>query len=196
MHSGHSGYHPNIELKKYFNKIWSDSDYQGKLAISKIVVGDWGGVRSNNYETLKSYVDELEKVSPQTPLKGIASYSKIFSIFDMDKYAIYDARVAACLNAVQYNQGVSSGFAFNYISGRNNTVGHSGKREGFVYKDKFKVKSLVGAGWKRIKRDNTYELYLCVLKECLKLLPGYRLYDLEMVLFANAESECSQAMNT
>lgn len=194
MLSGHSGYKANVELKKYFNRIWLNSDYERRQALSKVVVADWGGVRANNFETLKSYVDELYKDCPQTPLKGIASYSKIFSIADMHKYAIYDARVAACLNAVQCNQGVSSGLAFNYISGRNNIVGHSGKKEGFVYHDKFKVKSLIDSGWKKIKRDDTYEVYLNILKECLRVLPTYKLYDLEMVLFANAKSECEKAM--
>ncbi|WP_444894683.1 hypothetical protein ACJJIE_11385 [Microbulbifer sp. TRSA001] len=193
--SGKSGYQQNIELKHHFNAKWQSSNTENKLALSKEVVADWGGVRGNKDETLTSYVNELIKEKPRTPLKGIASYSKIFSIVDMDRYAIYDARVAACLNAVQWNHGVSTGLAFNYISGRNNVVGNSINKSGFVYQEEFKVSSLVAAGWQRIKRSDTYQVYLDVLKQCLKSLPGYKLYDLEMVLFANAETECLKAMS-
>ncbi|QLC72368.1 hypothetical protein LPB260_16455 [Pseudomonas sp. LPB0260] len=193
-YSGKRGYGPNVELKCYFNRRWLESDAQARYELSKEVVVDWGGVRANKEETLRSYVDELGKESPAMPLKGVASYSKLYSIANMDKYAIYDARVAACLNAVQWNFGTSSGVAFNYVSGRNNIVGHAGKKAGFVYQEPFKVRSLVGAGWRRVSRDDTYGVYLNVLERCLTVLPGYKLYELEMVLFANAERECLKAM--
>jgi hypothetical protein len=192
--SGEKGYMPNVELKKYFHKSWLNSRYEERLNLAKIVVADWGGVKSNQPETLISYIDELESRVPGTPLKGVASYSKIFSITDMDRYAIYDARVAACLNAVQFNCGVKKGMAFNYISGRNKTTGDATKKIGFVYQDPFKIKSLVSSGWDRIKRDDTYQVYLEVLQGCLTHLPKYKLYELEMVLFANAEKECAKAM--
>ena len=194
--SGQKGYLPNIELKKYFHQKWSRSDFTERLNLAKQVVSDWGGVRGNHQSTLRSYVLELQKTIPDTPLKGVASYSKIFSITDMNKYAIYDARVAACLNAVQWNSGLKDGQAFNYISGRNNITGHSGKKSGFTYQKKFQIEGLVNLGWKRVKRDETYGIYLEVLKKSLQSLPGYRLCDLEMVLFANAEKECLAAMDS
>ncbi|NOR87022.1 MAG: hypothetical protein GQ527_05385 [Bacteroidales bacterium] len=191
---GEKGYTPNVELKKYFNELWLKSNPEERFKLSKIVVADWGGVKTNQPETLKYYVDELEKDRPGTPLKGVASYSKIYSITDMNKYAIYDARVAACLNAVQWNYSVKKGVAFNYISGRNKTTGDATKKIGFVHQEPFKIKNLVANGWSRIKRDETYQVYLDILQNCLKLLPTYSLYDLEMVLFANAEKECEKAM--
>ena len=193
---GKKDYYSNIELKKYFNKKWLNSNVEEKLTLSKIVVSDWGGVKNNNDETLRSYVNELGNPPPSTPLKGVASYSKIFSIADMSKYAIYDARVAVCLNAVQYNFKLKKGIAFNYIDGRNNITGHSGKKIGFTYLDPFKTKTLVENGWEKIEKDDTYAIYLGVLKECLKALPKYDLHDLEMVLFANAEIECNKATLT
>lgn len=191
---GEKGYAPNVELKKYFNKQWLKATADERYELSKTVVSDWGGVRNNHSETLKSYVVELDKKRPATPLKGVASYSKIYSISDIDKYAIYDARVAACLNAVQWNYNVKEGVAFNYISGRNKTTGDATKKIGFVHQEPFIVKNLVANGWTRVKRDLTYQVYLDLLQKCLKSLPRYSLYDLEMVLFANAEKECSKAM--
>jgi hypothetical protein len=193
--SGEKGYLANVELKKHFNRAWNESDTEGKIKLAQIIVSDWGGVKANRPETLLKYVLDINNGCTKTPIKGIASYSKIYSITDMEKYAIYDARVACCLNAVQFNYGVKNGLAFNYISGRNNITGHSGKRTGFVYQEEFKTKTLISAGWSKIERDNTYAVYLRLLKQCLEFLPTYGLHDLEMVLFANAEKECIKAMD-
>jgi len=47
------------------------------------------------------YINQADAERPSTPFSGIASYSKIFSIKDPDRYAIFDARVSASLNAIQ-----------------------------------------------------------------------------------------------
>lgn len=195
-HSGKKGYSYNVELKQFLNSLWIQADSKEKEEIVKIIVSDWGGVRGNKDETLHSYISESEKEIPNTPLKGIASYSKVFSIMDMNKYAIYDARVAACLNAVQINYGLDDGLAFNYVSGRNNIIGNVIKKIGFVYEPNFTIKSLVERGWSKIKKDDTYETYLNLLNKCLESFPDNNLYDLEMALFSNAELECSTALNS
>lgn len=196
--SGEKGYAPNVKLKKHFQRRWQDAaqDKEEQFRLAKVVVADWGGVKANKPETLKKYVDELGNETPATPIRGVASYSKIFSIANMERYAIYDARVAVCLNAVQWNASVNQGIAFNYISGRNKVTGDATKKRGFVYQERFKVKSLVANGWKRLKRDDTYQVYLDLLKQCLAYLPQYSMHDLEMVLFANAEKECQLAMTS
>lgn len=193
---GEKGYEPNVELKKYLNEKWSPSNAEEKLSLTKVIVSDWGGVKNNKLTTLQTYVNEFERNIPSTPLKGVASYSKIFAIAGIEKYAIYDARVAVCLNAIQWNSNIRKGIAFNYIPGRNNVTGHAGKRIGFAYCNQFKTEELIKRGWRRIKRDDTYKIYLDTLYECLKHFEEYSLYDLEMVLFANAENECLKAMNS
>ena len=192
--SGKSGYKENVMLKRYFHRQWNGCNRKDREKLSKIVVSDWGGVRNNKKETLLSYVAEAESKTPRTPIKGVASYSKIYSITDLKKYAIYDARVAVSLNAVQWNHNVKKGIAFNYIPGLNNVTGNALKKIGFVYDDRFKVKKLTESGWQSVKRDLTYEVYLKCLKKCLESFPKYKLYDLEMVLFANSEIECNKAM--
>lgn len=191
-----SEYSPNVRLKMFFNKAWGSANNKEQIILAKQIVVDWGQVKNNKPETLKYYVDEINKPAPCTPLKGIASYSKIFSVVDLNKYAIYDARVAACLNAVQWNYKIQNGVAFNYISGRNNITGHATKKIGFVYQDQFKIKSLINNGWSGIRKDDTYDFYLDTLKECLAHFPNYKLYDLEMALFSNAVKECKKAMNS
>jgi hypothetical protein len=194
--SGEYGYSENVELKKYFSKKWTSSSFDERLALSKVIVSDWGGVRNNRITTLEAYVREITNGTPATPLKGVASYSKIYAITNMNKYAIYDSRVAVCLNAIQWNYKIRKGIVFNYIPGRNNVTGHAGKKIGFAYNEHFKVESLVRAGWKRVNRDETYKVYIDTLNKCLHHFRDYSLYDLEMVLFANAEKECIKAMES
>lgn len=193
--AGQSGYAPNIKLKEFLNQRWlSAVSAEEQLAIAKIIVSDWGGVRGNRPETLTHYVAAITQAIPETPLKGVASYSKIFSIVHPERFAIYDARVAACLNAVQLNAHISEGLAFNYVPGRNNIIGNSITKRGFTQDPRFSRKELLKRGWSEIKKDHTYSVYLNLLNSCLKELKEFKLVELEMALFANAETQCAQAM--
>jgi hypothetical protein len=193
---GKDNYDSNVNLKNFLNDKWSNSnDDKDKLNLATVIVKDWGGVKNNKQETLIGYIKELDKHNPDTPLKGVASYSKIFSITDLEKFAIYDARVAACLNAIQFNSGIRDGVAFNYIPGRNGVTGDATKRSGFVYQENFKIKNLTtNSGWQKLPKNETYSLYLETLNKCLESFKDYQLYDLEMTLFSNAENECKKAL--
>jgi hypothetical protein len=191
---GTSSYEANIKLKSFLNQQWLQANKEEKTRLAKFVVSDWGGVRANKDETLSLYTSNADMPHPETPLYGVASYSKIFSIAAPARYAIYDARVAACLNATQFLAGVKNGLAFNYVAGRNNVVGHSGKKQGFVYNEYFKVESLQASGWSKVARNDTYKAYLTLLNACAKRLGNTPLYALEMSLFAFAEQQCSKAV--
>ena len=184
----------NIRLKHYLNARWHDSNQSEKENLAKVVVEDWGGVRTNRPGTIDSYVRSIQSSTPNMKLQGIASYSKIYSIVNLEKYAIYDARVSASLNAIQINAGVTDGVAFNNIPSRNKIIGGNKHNLGFMQHDGFKVKNLVRNGWLRVKRDQTYTHYLDILEQCLEHLPNTKLYELEMLLFAQAEEECLKAM--
>lgn len=196
--SGHSRYQPNLNLKNYLTEQWESSPYERKLRLAKTIVSDWGGVRANSPETLKKYVTAISTHEPPTSLQGVASYSKIYAIVQPMRFAIYDARVAACLNAVQINAGIRQGVAFNYVPGRNNIVGNSASKSGFTQQARFSVKELVKSGWLPVQRNQTYKKYLEILGLCLAEMPkhqkDYNLASLEMALFANAECECQRAM--
>lgn len=193
--SGECGYEPNRELKIFLKRQWDGALTEStKIEVAETIVKDWGGVRNNSAETIKGYVSVVGNPSATMPLKGVASYSKIFAIVHPDEFAIYDARVAACLNAVQINAGLSAGLAFNYVPGRNNIVGNSLKRVGFTQERRFSVEKLLQRGWSGLELNKTYLKYMNVLKLCLICRPQYDLVQLEMSLFANAEIECKKAM--
>ncbi|WP_415833358.1 hypothetical protein [Kerstersia similis] len=193
--SGHVGYQANLELKAHFKRQWEEATYDGRLQIAKNIVSDWGGVHANRPETLERYVKALlDTVDPPTPLQGIASYSKIFAVVYPDRFAIYDARVAACLNAVQLNAGIQKGIAFKYVPGRNNVVGNARSGQGFTQDARFSPKNLISSGWLPVSSSETYKKYINVLTRCQTELPGTSLVSLEMALFANAERECLLAM--
>lgn len=191
---GERGYQPNLDLKAYLNQQWASASGAHRLQLAKVIVSDWGGVRGNRPETLERYVTNISNQALSTPLQGVASYSKILSIAQPDQFAIYDARVAGCLNAVQINAGIQQGVAFNYVPGRNNVVGNTASKLGFTQDARFSVKVLVKSAWSPIKRNQTYAIYLKTLSLCLEKLQNYNLTSLEMALFANAECECQQAM--
>lgn len=193
--SGERGYQQNLDLKAYLNQQWASASSACRFQLAKVIVSDWGGVRGNRTATLERYVTAVSEQAPSTPLQGVASYSKILSIARPDKFAIYDARVAGCLNAVQINAGIRRGVAFNYVPGRNNVVGNTATKLGFTQDARFSVKVLVKSGWSLIKRDQTYTRYLEILSLCLEKLPNYNLASLEMALFTNAECECQLAMD-
>jgi hypothetical protein len=193
--SSTNNYRANIELKNHLHNQWISASHERKCEIATIIVRDWGGVRANHPETLTRYVDAITNPNPETPLYGVASYSKIFSIARPDQYAIYDARVAACLNAVQINANIKNGICFNYVSGRNNIVGNYDKKCGFTQTKDFSKTSLINAGWSPLIENNTYKKYNEVLSICLKKLPGRKRYELEMTLFSEAERECLKASN-
>jgi hypothetical protein len=192
--SGQSKYEINRDLKRYLTDQWGLASDHKRLELASVIVSDWGGVRSNSSNTLQQYVLANLRDKPETRLKGVASYSKILAIAQPDRYAIYDARVAACLNAVQINAGLRKGLAFNYVPGRNNIVGNTVTKRGFTQLSEFSVRSLCRSGWSRIKRDETYQWYLDTLSACLARLRRYSLVELEMALFSNAEGECQLAM--
>lgn len=191
---GARGYQPNLDLKAYLNQQWASASSARRLQLAKIIVSDWGGIRGNRPETLERYVKTISKLALSSPLQGVASYSKILSIAQPDQFAIYDARVAGCLNAVQINAGIQQGVAFNYVPGRNNVVGNTASKLGFTQDARFSVRALVKSGWTTMQRDQTYAIYLKTLSLCLENLPNYTLASLEMALFANAEVECLEAM--
>lgn len=187
-------YEQNRELKKFLSTQWRIANTPEKrMLITKTVVSRWGGVRRNKKLTLEEHIERARSNNPETPIKGVASYSKLLAIANPESYAIYDARVAACINAVQINRG-ATGLAFNYLPGRNNVVGNAGKKCGFSQCKRFSTAALKCAGWETIGRDETYSKYLELLKFCKENGTSATLTQMEMALFANAERECLKAM--
>ena len=175
---GGTNYEKNIALKTHSPKIWADGD---KQEIANWVVSTWGGIRTNKASTLAKYVDGIVSGNIPSDLKGVASYSKILSFMDPHTFAIYDARVAISLNAIQLILGNQTGTAFNYLSGRNTAL------EKFRKHPSTPIRELSSRGWQRTHPNDCYALYLCKLNEAKAALQSHALYELEMALFADAE---------
>ncbi len=188
----------NVKLKEFLSREWrkasEDQNEERKRQrfnnLAEVIIKDWGKAIRINEETLEEHSVEAQKEAPCTPFGGISSRSKILSIVDMEKYAIYDSRVAAALNAIQYLAGVkgSDGKAFNYPSGRNKIIAAFAAKE-----SPFKEECLQARGWGKIKQYQTYQEYLRLLKKCQGKLSDPPLYELEMTLFAYAEDLCKCA---
>lgn len=199
---GASGYDANVNLKRYLHKRWQESDIVEHYGLACYVVDLWGGVRHNKTRKIINIVNAIAENKFDNPFNGIATYSKIRSIEDPNRYAIFDARVAASLNAVQWNAGhTECGLAFHYPSGQNNVTGNAKEKSGFAHDKRFLNTSLQENGWEEVPEEGTFTTYIEILSSCLRNLQSDdagsstpALYDLEMALFSNAESECRKAM--
>jgi hypothetical protein len=176
---GKSNYEKNIGLKENSQNIWRDGV---KLDIANWAISDWGGIRGNRPKTIQSYVDAINDGNHPNGISGVASYSKILSFMDPKKYAIYDARVAISLNAIQMLCGEKSGLIFCYLPGRNTALTR------FRNLDATKPKELVKIGWEKIPRKDCYLTYIRYMLGIKSLYQNVNLYELEMALFADSES--------
>ena len=180
-----------IALKKYLTQTWNTSDEVDKKALARWIVADWGGVRSNRAATFDAHWQLIQLDVKQIPLQGIASYSKILTLKDCTQYAIYDARVAACLNAVQLQMKPEQPVFFPYIPSQNQHFRQWPKRENFV--NVFPRRKLVeDRGWFELTKDETYATYLNLLHTLKKSFPGKEIYHFEMSLFSLSTRLCPQ----
>lgn len=121
-----------VAMKHHLTDNWATADAAERARLARWIVADWGGVLTNDPATINNYLQLFEADEFSTPLQGVASYSKILSVKDCRKYAIYDARVAAGLNAVQLLMSAENPLFFHYIPGRNTTIQGNKKQTGFV----------------------------------------------------------------
>lgn len=182
----------NIELKWHLAKHWASAAIDERIRIATWIVSDWGGIRRNSEMTILAYVNQADAERPATPFTGISSYSKVLAIKDPERFAIFDARVAASINAIQLlgvsrsNLKPSNSLAFTIPAGRNGAVTDFRSNVG-------SLASLVRAGFALVEADSTYGMYLTLLSEIERRLGGLSLLQIEMVLFARAPALCDDA---
>lgn len=142
-------------------------------------VQEWGGVRGNKLSTLEKYLqsDDAELIALNS--KGIATWSKILSIREPSKYAIYDARVALALNSLQKKSNVKNAAMFPLLPTQNRKFAQDAaikiKQSGF-FKDN------VG--------NDFYQQYLALLTNATKNLANIEIQDAEMILFSTSKDLC------
>jgi hypothetical protein len=169
----------NRQLKHHIACRWEKAPDAEKLRLARWIIADWGGIRSNHEATIKRHVVLACHHSPRTPIAGIASYSKILAFSRPRQYAIYDARVAAALNAVQIPFSSGQKFAFPYLQSRNSRV-----RE---FARSVPQARLASLGFVRVAPRDAYRIYLNLLKETIASGIDNDLGDLEMILFSDVE---------
>ncbi|GEM_PF-2748526 len=176
-----------ISLKIFLQNEWEraekENNHGNKLKLAHWIIKDWGGVIRNNPVTIENHLsiaDQLDRTitTKDVPLMGIASSSKIFTLKDPKKYAIYDARVAAALNAIlKESKHATKIKYFPHIASRNKVI------KEFI--DNFDKNADF------IERSKTYSEYLNLLNKLKEIFKGYEIYHFEMTLFAKAVDLCA-----
>lgn len=179
-------------LKEHISETWKYADQKTKTRLSKWIIADWGGIKGNKYETILKHIERVDSPNLETPLKGIASYSKLLAFKNPKEFAIYDARVAASLNAVQIQLPCEGKIAFPYVPGRNTKIQGTRDNPGFVLK--YPKMVLVKHGFEVLKNDDAYSTYLNLLRSVSQISSGLDISDIEMILFSRAEDICRDAI--
>ena len=167
----------NIELKKALTKQFKKVK-DNKTEVLKLIryyISYWGGIHTNSESTLKSYADSDVDEIIGKGTKGIASWSKALTVFNYEKYAIFDARVSASLNGLIYQETSIHGSFFPILISRNNTIkGFNMKLRNVTNRSSFKP------------TDTFYREYIKLLTEVANK-SKVSIAEIEMSLFAYAE---------
>ncbi|WAC22931.1 hypothetical protein [Blastomonas sp. SL216] len=116
----------NVALRKHYNLKWLAASEQdclaSKEAITRQYIVNFGGIRKNSDERISRYAQASDEELAHGKLAGVASWSKVLSIRDPAAYAIYDARVAFSLNALQLQRLGHVGVWFPLLPTQNATL--------------------------------------------------------------------------
>ena len=180
-------YDCTVALRRQISRYWREGRVDRKH-LAEWAVCHWGGIKSNKPETISAYAKRAsDKIVPNI-FEGVSTVSIILSFAYPDEFAIYNSRVSVALNAIQILAQTESGIAFPYVQGRNNVLGNYASRSGFSQLKRFQPKQLVlERGFGRARRGDAYKIYLQAIRALAKER-GCPIYDLEMLMFAEAES--------
>ena len=164
-----------INLRKFiFSKI--SENHSKSRELQTWYVREWGRVRGNKPETLNGYIDSESADLISLGEGGIATWSKILSVRDPTRYAIFDARVSLSLNLIQISKSISDSIFFPQLPSQNRLVTSAQKQ---VIKN---IGSYVVVG----QSIDFYSKYLMLLNEFCLENKKYDIQSCEMVLFAAA----------
>jgi hypothetical protein len=176
----HASRMDNILLRRAMSDAWvNEPDRRQNLAVW--YVAQWGGIRGNKSETIRGYVQTPPDELAARNLNGVATWSKILAMSEPAKYAIFDARVCASMNALQVLQG-NALLLFPRLPGRNTKINAFERWLGRKYDRRI-----------QIARPHAYTAYLNVLRTVARQRPS-SIEDIEMTLFSNAEVLAEKAM--
>ena len=186
----------NIELKHKLEDLWQSSSFEERVFLAKWIIRDWGRIKNNDPKKYEDYAKMAQESEPKFPLHGIASYSKVLAFSNITQYAIYDARVAAALNAAQAMMMTDNRIFFHYLPGRNSIIQGSKKTPNGFVKVFSKDKLQAMGGWVFPKPDETYLNYLNLLYALKAVFIDYEIYHFEMILFSIAPELCKHVLDS
>jgi hypothetical protein len=173
--SGESNYHKSRNLRNFiFERISEGSALSKGLQIW--YVKNWGGVKRNSPETLEGYIKSSPEELFCLGTKGVATWSKILSVRNPSKFAIYDARVALSINSLQKKYKVDDPVLFPQLSSQNRTFVQPTQRR--ILSSRYFSNSI---------QENFYSEYISLLTRTVSTMKGFDIQDAEMVLFSCAE---------
>jgi hypothetical protein len=150
-----------------------------------LYVATWGGVPSNKEETIRVYIAQSEDELASRGAGDVATWSKILVLRNPDRYAIFDARVAMALNALQILQDHEQPIFFPNLPSKNKTAK--------AFHDYMKDRDNGDAH--QAFPSRVYSIYLQVLREVARRAGVETLDEIEMTLFAQAEILAHRAMS-
>jgi hypothetical protein len=109
----------------------------------------------------------------------------VLSVKDPDEFAIYDARVAACLNAIQLEATSKNKIFFPIPQSRNSIISKFAKI--------FTREALLDIGFEDLERDDVYLTYLKLIRR-LGDLEVKKIIEIEMYLFSMGPEICERRL--
>ena len=178
-----SPYRQEVSLKQQLNQRWKNANDEQKLELVNYYIAKWGGIKKNKPEKIRSYALQAPDQLIALGKKGIASWSKALCIRDPNHYAIYDARVAVALNALQVIKNVVQPQPFPLLEGQNKLIKRASTRL---------RQHAAQHHWALLNTQEFYRRYIEVISIAAVNL-GCPLYAVEMLLFAQAEDLYKEA---
>lgn len=174
-------YKKNLSLKTQLNtKLKAAATHNEKKQLLKYYISTWGGIHGNSDETMNKYTRSTDNELMAMGSRGIASWSKALCISNPGKYAIFDARVSASINALQIIESTEAPNLYPVLTSRNNVI----KKGIKLFKANAKTQA-----WEVAVDCVFYRKYLGYLKNAALSLDsnlGASVATIEMLLFAKA----------
>jgi hypothetical protein len=173
----------NARLKRFLAEVWKKEPAQ-RMDIATWYVSVWGGIRANKIGTIERYVCLSEEQLAASDLQGVATWSKILTVRNPNYYPIYDARVAASLNALQLVSAIKEPILFPQVPSRNSKIAHFHKLISRRFPEAI-----------RVPRSRAYEDYVSLVGAVARKSGLASPDEVEMILFANAEKLVIKFLN-
>lgn len=159
----------NSELRAYLSEAWARGDSGKRRELVRWYIKTWGGINRLGEQHVATYAAGPASIDT-TDFARIASWSKALAMMEPRQFAIYDARVAFALNAVQ---AIKLGWVPTWF--RIPTTQKGIVKERHIDLERYASPSTVVLG-----DADVYRAYLHTLQEAASLEMGRS----EMILFA------------